>query len=96
MLYDLNIKFGYFWDTLCKTRAELSLKTKHHKSFQFSPRQLLFTKKSELKTIVDDSLKRDIIKTSESEYFSPVVLMRKTMGRFACVSIIAVECDFGT
>lgn len=73
---------------LPQIETTLHLKLKSHKIFHCSPRRLSYTEKIELKKIIDDLLKRKILRPSNVEYSSPIVLVIKKMVKFVCVSII--------
>lgn len=49
----------------------------NHSPFYYLPRRLSFYGKNELSKIIDDLLTRNIIRVSESEYSSLVVLVSK-------------------
>lgn len=63
-----------------KVEAELKITLKSEHPFHFSPRRLSYAEKEGLGKILDDLLKRAIIRPSESEYASPIVLVKKKSG----------------
>lgn len=52
------------------------------KDFYFSPRRLAYSEKDKLREIVDDWLEKGIIRPSNSEYASPIVLVWKKNGEY--------------
>jgi len=56
---------------------ELRIELKDSSLFHFNPRRLSFFEKDKLQIILDDLLARKIIKPSNSEYSSPIVLVKK-------------------
>lgn len=60
--------------------AEIKLRLKKEQPFHFSPKRLSYTEKRELRTLLDSLLEKKIIRPSESEYASPIVLVRKKTG----------------
>lgn len=60
-------------------RPEIHIQLKNHRSFYFRPRRLSFYEKEKLQTIIDDLLKKNIIRPSTSEYSSPIILVKKKM-----------------
>ena len=64
-----------------RTAIDLNLKLKKHEPFNFSPRRLAFSEKIELRKITDDLLERKIIRESDSDYSSRVVLVKKKNGK---------------
>lgn len=59
---------------------EMHIQLKAHNSFYFRPRRLSFYEKEKLQIILDDMLKKQIIRPSTSEYSSPIVLVKKKSG----------------
>lgn len=57
---------------------------------QFGPRRLGFAEKEKVREILDDLVKRGIVRASTFEYASPIVLIRKKMATQECVSIIVL------
>jgi len=57
--------------------TQLKLNLRDHKPFHFSPRRLSYAEKEELRKILDRLLQKEIIQPSESEYASPIVLVKK-------------------
>lgn len=68
-----------------KIKTTLRLRLKEHKPFHCTPRRLSFTEKIELKRMIDDLIKRKILRVSNAEYSSPIVLVRKKMAKLECV-----------
>ncbi|XP_036145206.1 uncharacterized protein LOC105831336 isoform X1 [Monomorium pharaonis] len=60
--------------------AELKLELKEHQPFSVMPRRLSWTEKEVLRDLLDKLLKRKVIRVSESEYSSPIVLVKKKNG----------------
>jgi len=60
--------------------AEVKLMLKDFKPFHFSPRRLSYAEKNALRELLNSLLKRNIIRPSESEYASPIVLVQKKTG----------------
>jgi len=58
-------------------KMKLTLKLREHTPFHFSPRKLLFSEKIQLQQIIDTLLMKGIIRPSESEYVSPIIMVRK-------------------
>lgn len=58
-------------------RCEMQLRLEDLKPFSCSPRRLGYTEKEKLQIILDEYLENGIIKPSESEYASPIVLVKK-------------------
>lgn len=63
-----------------KVEAELKITLKGEQPFHFSPRRLSYAEREELRKMLDDLLVREIIRPSESEYASPIVLVKKKNG----------------
>lgn len=63
-----------------EVKAELKLTLKEQKTFHFSPRRLSHSEKSNLRILLDTLLDKEIIRVSESEYASPIILIRKKTG----------------
>jgi len=63
-----------------RVQMEATLTVKDNKLIQFGPRRLGFTEKEKVREILDDLLRRGIIRTSTSEYASPIVLTKKRNG----------------
>lgn len=61
------------------TENELKL-ILHSKPFSFTPRRLLYVEKEKLRNILEDLVQKEIIRPSESEYASPIVLVKKKDG----------------
>jgi len=64
------------------TDAELKLTLKEEKPFHFNPRRLSHMEKNALRVLLDSLLEKAIIRPSESEYASPIVLVRKKNRRY--------------
>lgn len=60
--------------------SEIKLCLKEEKPFQFSCHRPSYVERKELRKILDSLLDKGIIKPSESEYASPIVLVRKKSG----------------
>ena len=56
---------------------EISLLIKEHQPFHFSPRRLSYFEKESVWKILDDLLEKNVIRPSNSEYASPIVLVKK-------------------
>ncbi|XP_036148576.1 uncharacterized protein LOC114254896 [Monomorium pharaonis] len=63
-----------------KIKTELKLVLTDTKPFHYNPRRLSQYEKTELKKILDNLLQKGIIRESESEYASPIVLVKKKSG----------------
>lgn len=61
-------------------RCEIQLRLEDSKPFSCSPRRLAYTEKEKLQIILDEYLENGIIKPSESECASPIVLVKKKTG----------------
>ncbi|XP_032689624.1 uncharacterized protein LOC116852945 [Odontomachus brunneus] len=57
-----------------KVNAELKLELKDVQHFHFSPRRLAYAEKEQLQIILDELLAKRVIRPSNSEYASPIVL----------------------
>lgn len=66
---------------LPKVKAELKLIVKEKQSFYFRPNRLSIDEKTKLRIIIDDLLARNIIRPSNSEYASKIVLVKKRDGK---------------
>ncbi|XP_076660892.1 uncharacterized protein LOC143364412 [Halictus rubicundus] len=60
--------------------AELKLTLSNEKSFSTTPRRISYAEKEKLQLILDSLLEKDIIRPSDSEYASPIVLVKKKNG----------------
>jgi len=59
----------------------MKLRLEEDKPFTFfSPRRLAYVEKESLREILDDYLKDGIVRQSESEYCSQIVLVKKKLG----------------
>lgn len=58
----------------------LEIKLKNNDVFYFQPRRLSYFEKNELQKIIDQLLENKIIRPSNSEYSSPIVLVKKKTG----------------
>lgn len=66
----------------------VKIKLKDNSIYRFSPRRFAWTKKLQIKEIVDDLLRRKIIKESTSEYCARIVPVRKKNGTLRlCVDL---------
>jgi len=63
-----------------KVKAELELDIKNHQPFHFTPTRLSHEEKNKLRSIIEDLQERKVIRPSNSEYASRVVLIRKRNG----------------
>ncbi|XP_043258037.1 uncharacterized protein LOC122400580 [Colletes gigas] len=61
-------------------KAELKLQVKDVQPFTFSPRRLSFSEKGQLRKILDNLIEKKVIRSSESEFASPIVMVRKKNG----------------
>lgn len=59
------------------SEVEMNIVLKHNQPITFRPRRLSFSDKEKLQEILDDLLKNNIIRESNSPYASPIVLVRK-------------------
>lgn len=65
------------------TNLELELVMKpNHQPFFYNPRRLSHNEKEAVKEIINDLLSRNIIRPSDSQYGSPIVLVRKKNGKY--------------
>ena len=60
--------------------AEIKLRLKDDKPFHFSLNRPSYAERKELRVLLDSLLAKGIIRPSESEYASPIVLVRKKTG----------------
>lgn len=65
-----------------KVDAELKLKLKDVQPFHFSPRRLAYMEKERLQIILNELLEKKVIRPSDSEYASPIVLVKKKNGEY--------------
>lgn len=63
-----------------KVKTELKLVLTDTKPFHYNPRRLSQYEKKELRKILDNLLQKGVIRESESEYASPIVLVKKKNG----------------
>jgi len=68
------------WPKEPEVRCEMNLRLEDSKPFSCSPRRLAYTEKEKLQVILDEYLSEGIIRPSESEYASPIVLVKKKAG----------------
>jgi len=61
-------------------KMKLTLNLREHTPFHFNLRRLSFSEKIKLQEIIDKLLMKGIIRPSESEYASPIVMVRKKNG----------------
>lgn len=76
--YNLNNNFQS--DTSEATNTEMTIALKHDQPISYRPRRLAFADKEKLRKILDDLLKNNIIRPSNSPYASPIVLVHKKNG----------------
>lgn len=75
-----------------EVKAELKLIIKDTKLIYYQPRQLSFTEKDKLQVILKDWELKGIIRRSDSEYASPMVLVKKKNGEIRpCVNFRALN-----
>lgn len=79
-LRDLYVKEYVERPAESKVNAELELRINNVQNFHFSPRRLSHLQKEQLRKILDNLLEKEIIRTSNSEYVSPMVLVQKKTG----------------
>jgi len=60
--------------------TELVISLKHDQPISYRPRRLSYSDKQKLQEILDDLLKENIIRPSNSPYASPIVLVHKKNG----------------
>lgn len=63
-----------------KVKLKLTINLLPHSPFHFNPRRLSFSEKIQLQDIIDKLMAKGIIRASESEYASPIVIVRKKNG----------------
>lgn len=63
-----------------KVRCEMKLTLDNPKPFNCPPRRLSYAEKQELQKILDEYIEKGVIRSSESEFASPIVLVRKKTG----------------
>lgn len=63
-----------------EVRVEMKINVDNIKPFNCPPRRLSYAEKQELQKILDDLLENGVIRVSESEFASPIVLVRKKSG----------------
>jgi len=59
---------------------EMKLNFDKTKPFIYPPRRLSYAEKGQVQNLLDDYIKNGIIRVSESEYASPIVLLKKKSG----------------
>ncbi|CAK9817732.1 Transposon Ty3-I Gag-Pol polyprotein [Anthophora plagiata] len=65
------------------TKLELELVLKpNHQPFYYNPRRLSFSEKNAVEIIIKELLDRKIIRSSTSQYCSPIVLIKKKSGQY--------------
>jgi len=75
-----------------KVRAEAIIKLKEASPIQFGPRRLSYIDKENISKIIDNLQKNKIIRPSNSEYASPIVLTRKKNGEIRmCIDFRALN-----
>ena len=60
-----------------RTKSEIEIITENLKPFSFTPRRLSYDEKDRLQLILDDYIEKGYIRPSESEFVSPIVLVKK-------------------
>lgn len=68
-------------ESVTKLELELVLKP-GHQPFYYNPRRLSFSEKEAVKNIITDLLERKVIRPSNSQYSSPIVLVKKKNGQY--------------
>lgn len=63
-----------------KVKCEMKLTLDNVKPFNCPPRRLSYAEKIELQKLLDEYLEKKYIQPSESEFVSPIVLVRKKTG----------------
>lgn len=58
-------------------KAELKLQIENTQPFYYQPRRLSYAEKDQLRKIINDLVDKKIIRASESEYASPIVMVKK-------------------
>lgn len=61
-------------------KCEMKLNFDNVKPFHYPPRRLSYTEKAQVQELLDEYLEKGIIRESESEYASPIVLVKKKTG----------------
>lgn len=61
---------------------QLELTLREHQPFHFAPRRLSYNEKDHLRKILDRLLDKKIIQPSESEYASPIMMVKKKNNEF--------------
>lgn len=61
---------------------EMTIRLEKDTPFHYTPRKLSYDEREALREIIDDYLKRDIIRQSESPYASPIVMVKKKNGKY--------------
>lgn len=61
-------------------KSEMKLILENHKPFNCPPRRLSYAEKQKLQIVLDEYLEKGIIRPSESEHASPIVLVPKKTG----------------
>jgi hypothetical protein len=70
-------------------KVELKLVLRDPQPFHVTPRRLSYTEKDRLRLILDTLLAKGTIRSSESEYASPIVLVKRKTENCVCVSTTA-------
>lgn len=65
--------------------SQIKIELKDPSVFYFNPRRLSYFEKNKLQDIIDNLLKNKIIRSSCSEFSSPIVLVKKKMVNYVCV-----------
>jgi len=63
-----------------ETKCYLKLILNNEKPFHYKPRRLSYAEKEKVQEILDELIKNEIIRPSQSEFASPIVLVRKKTG----------------
>lgn len=73
-----------------RVNAELELRLNNVQAFHCTPRRLSYVQKDQLRKILDDLLEKEIIRVSNSEYTSPVVMVQKKLVSTVCALTIVL------
>jgi len=88
--------------TASPSDTELIISLKHDQPISYRPRRLSYSDKQKLQEILDDLLKKNIIRPSNSPYASPIVLVHKKNGELRlCIDYcelnkITIKDNFST
>lgn len=61
-------------------KIEMSIHLKHEQPISFRPRRISYADKIQLRSVLDELLRENVIRPSNSPYASPIVLVRKRNG----------------